>query len=229
MTKTIVAGLVGMLLLLGFGAAAEAAPCPAPQPAQIVLEAVPSPLPQDASASAKELALKMGADGPDRRTPGFYDASIGYTSRRDAAVQKLPDGSVCATLVKLTVKLSLQRKLWLASELNDDACVLKAFADEFGGQAKADDDAIAQFGQTAVPSFQPQVSAIGWQVAKTQEAALQEIADKVAPIMTALEAKFVEARTAAQAKIAPWKMPTEDCDGAMAKLTPKVVNAAPRK
>jgi hypothetical protein len=228
MTKYIVAGLVGMLLT-GFGATAEAAPCPAPQPAQIVLEAVPSPLPQDTSASAKDLALKAGADSADRKTPGFYDASVALTSRRDAAVQKLPDGSFCAALVKLTVKLSLERKLWLASELNDDACVLKAFADEFGGQGKADDEAIAQFGQTAVPSFQPQVSAIGWQVAKTQEAALQEIADKVAPIMTALQAKFVEARTTAQAKVDLSKLPAEDCDGAMAKLAPKVVNAAPRK
>ncbi len=166
--------------------------------------------------------------GADRRTPGFYDASVAMSARRDAAVQKLPDGTVCAALVKLTVKLSLERKLWLASELKDDACVLKAFADEFGGQGKADDEAIAQFGQTAVPAFQPQVSAIGWQTAKSQEAALQAIADKVAPIMTALQAKFAETRAAAQSKVDLSKLPADDCDGAMAKIAPKVVNAAPR-
>jgi hypothetical protein len=227
MTKKILAGLVG-ILLLGYGAAAEAAPCPAPQAAQIVLDAAPSPLAQDTSASAKDLALKTGATDADRKTPGYYDASISMTARRDSAVTKLPDGTVCAALVKLTVKLALDRKLWLANELTDDACVLKAFADEFGGQAKADDEAIAQF-QAAVPSFQPQVAAIGWQTAKTQDAALQEVTEKSAPIMSALQAKFAEIRAAAQSKVDLSKLPPEECDGATAKLARKVVNVAPRK
>ncbi|GGF02413.1 hypothetical protein GCM10011611_04880 [Aliidongia dinghuensis] len=221
----IMAGLVGVLLL-GFGAAAHAASCPAAPPAQIAFEAVPSPLTQDTSATAKDLALKAGATGTDRRTPGFYDASVGFTAKRDAAIAKLPDGTVCASLAKLTVKLSLDRKLWLANELTDNACVLKAFADEIGGQAKADDQAVAQF-QTVVPTYQPQVAAIGWQTAKSQDAAMQAIADKAAPIMQALQAKFVEIRAAAQSKVDLSKLPAEDCDGAMAKIAPKVVTVTP--
>jgi hypothetical protein len=228
MTKKIVAGLLG-LLLMGVGAAAQAASCPAAPPAQIAFEAVPSPLPQDTSASAKELAAKMGAAG-DRYAAGYYDASSLTSSKRDTAIAKLPDGTVCAAIAKLTVKISLERKLWLASELKDNDCVLQAFATAYGARGKADDEATAQFGQTVVPTYQNKVAAIGWQTAKTQEAAIKEIADKVAPIMTEIQDKFLEQRTAAQGRIDLSHLPADACDGATEKLGHKVGvgnNAAP--
>jgi len=220
MTKTILAGLIGMLLM-GLGASAKAASCPAAPPTQIAFEAAPSPVPQDTSASAKDLAIKLGADG-DHRTPGHYEATVAVSAKRDTAIAKLPDGTVCAAVAKLTVKVSLDRKLWLASELNDNACVLQAFADEYGQQAKADDATIADFGKTTVPTFQGQVAAIGWQSAPTQEAAVKAVGDKIAPIMSAIQAKFLEQRTAAQSKIDLSKLPAESCDGATAKIGHKV-------
>ncbi|HEV2674502.1 MAG TPA: hypothetical protein VGV37_08170 [Aliidongia sp.] len=220
MTKKIVVGLIGMLLM-GLGAKAEAASCGAAPPTAIVFEAVPSPLAQDTSASAKDLAIKLGADS-DRRAPGYYDAGVAISARRDTGIAKLPDGTVCAALVKLTVKLSLERKLWLASELTDNTCVLQAFATQYGARGKADDDAIAQFGQTTVPTYQKQLAAIGWQTAKSQEEAIKEITDKTAPVMTEIQAKFAEQRTAAQSKINLSQLPGEACDGATAKLGHKV-------
>lgn len=221
MTKKIVAGLIGMLLM-GVGAAAQAATsCPPAPTAQIAFEAVPSPLPQDTSASAKDLAIKLGADG-DHRAPGYYEANSAATAKRDTAIAKLPDGKVCAVAAKLTVKISLERKLWLASELTDDKCVLQAFANAYGRRAKADDDVVAQFGQTVIPTYQAQLTAIGWQTAATQEAALQAVADKIAPIMTDIQAKFVAQRAAAQGKIDLSQLPPEECDGETAKIGHKV-------
>ena len=216
MTKKIVAGLIGMLLM-GVGAAAQAASCPAAPPAQIAFEAVPSPLPQDTSASAKDLAAKLGAP-PDRLAPGYYQASVGFGAQRATSIAKLPDGTVCAALAKLTVKISIDRKLWLASELNDNACVLKAFATSYGAQATADDDTVAQFGQTAVQTFQPQVAAIGWQTSQNQDHASKAISDKIGPILSAIQAKIEEQRTAAQGKIDLSKLPADGCDGATEKL-----------
>lgn len=220
MIKTIVAGVIGMLLM-GVAATAEAAGCPAAPAAQIAYEAVPSPLPQDTSASAKDLAIKLGADA-DHRAPGYYEATSAVTSRRDTAIAKLPDGTVCAVAAKLTVKISLDRKLWLASELTDDKCVLDAFAAAYGARAKADDDTVARFGQTVVPTYQAQLAAIGWQSAPSQEAAVKAVADKIAPIMTDIQEKFVAARTEAQSKIDLSHLPADACDGATAKIGHKV-------
>lgn len=216
MTNKIVAALIGMLLM-GVGAGAQAAGCPAAPPAQIAFEPQPSPLPQDTSASAKDLAIKLGADG-DHRAPGYYEASTAMTAKRDTAIAKLPDGTVCATAVKLTVKLSLDRKLWMASELNDDKCVQQAFATAYGQRAKADDDTIAQFGQTVIPTYQAQLAAIGWQTSKSQEDAVKAVADKIAPIMTDIQTKYLAARAAAQSKIDLSKLPPEECGGATAKI-----------
>jgi hypothetical protein len=225
MTKTILAGLVGMLLL-GVAASAEAASCPAAAPAQIAFEAVPSPMSEDTSASAKEIAVKLGATESDRRAPGYYEASAATSSKRDSAVAKLPDGTVCAAAAKLTVKISLERKLWLAKELTDDQCVLQAFATAYGARAKADDEVIAEFGRTVVPTYQSRLAAIGWQSASTQDAAVQAVGDKIAPIMSEIGQKFLDARTAAQAKIDLSHLPPEPCDGATAKLGTKVGYAA---
>jgi len=216
MTKKIVAGLIGMLLV-GIGATAQAASCPTAPPAQIAFEAVPSPLPQDTSASAKDLAIKLGSDA-DHRAPGYYEANSAATAKRDTAIAKLPDGTVCAVAAKLTVKISLDRKLWLASELTDDKCVLQAFANAYGRRAKADDDTVVQFGQTVIPTYQAQLAAIGWQTAPSQEAAMKAVADKIAPIMTDIEAKFVAERAAAQGKIDLSQLPPEECDGETAKI-----------
>jgi len=221
MTKTILAGLVGMLLL-GIAASAEAASCPAAPPAQIAFEAVPSPLQQDTSASAKDIALKLGATESDRRAPGYYEASAATSSKRESAVAKLPDGTVCAAATKVTVKISLERKLWLAKELTGDQCVLQAFATAYGARAKADDDVIAEFGRTVVPTYQAKVAAIGWQTGATQDAAVQAVGDKVAPIMSEIGEKFLAARAAAQAKIDLSHLPADPCDGATAKLGTKV-------
>jgi len=216
MTNKIVAALIGMLLM-GLGTGAHAAGCPAAPPAQIAFEPQPSPLPQDTSASAKDLAIKLGADA-DHRAPGYYEANTAMTSKRDTAIAKLPDGTVCAVAAKLTVKLSLDRKLWLASELNDDKCVQQAFATAYGQRAKADDDTIAQFGQTVIPTYQAQLTAIGWQTSKSQEDAVKAVADKIAPIMTDIQTKYVAARAAAQAKIDLSHLPPEECGGATAKI-----------
>jgi hypothetical protein len=221
MTKTILAGLVGMLLL-GAAASAEAASCPAAPAAQIAFEAAPSPVPQDTSASAKDIALKLGATESDRRAPGYYEASAATSSRRDTAIAKLPDGTVCAAAAKLTVKITLERKLWLASELTADQCVLTAFANAYGARAKADDEAIAEFGRTVVPTYQAQLAAIGWQSGPTQDAAIKAVGDKIAPIMSEIDAKFLEARTAAQSKIDLSHLPADACDGATAKIGGKV-------
>lgn len=216
MTNRIVAALIGMLLM-GVGAGAQAAGCPAAPPAQIAYEPVPSPLPQDTSATAKDLAIKLGADG-DRRAPGYYEATSAATAKRDTAIAKLPDGTVCAVAVKLTVKISLDRKLWLAKELTDDKCVLQAFATAYGARGKADDDTIVRFGQTVIPTYQAQLAAIGWQTSKSQEDAVKAVADKIAPIMADIEAKFVAERATAQSKIDLSHLPPEECDGATAKI-----------
>jgi len=216
MTNKIVVALIG-LLLMGLGAGAQAAGCPAAPPSQIAFEPQPSPLPEDTSASAKDLAVKLGADA-DHRAPGYYEANTAMSAKRDTAIAKLPDGTVCALAAKLTVKLSLDRKLWLANELTDDKCVLQAFATAYGQRAKADDDTIAQFGQTVIPTYQAQLTAIGWQTAKSQEDAIKAVADKIAPIMADIQTKYVAARAAAQAKIDLSHLPPEGCDGATAKL-----------
>jgi len=216
MTKKILAALIA-ILLMGLGAGAQAASCPASQPAEIAFEPQPSPLPQDTSASAKDLAIKLGADA-DHRAPGYYEANSALSSKRDTGIQKLPDGTVCAIAVKLTVKLSLDRKLWLASELNDDKCVQQAFATAYGQRAKADDDTIAEFGRTVIPTYQAQLSAIGWQSAKSQEDAVKAVADKITPIVSDIQEKYIAARAAAQAKIDLSKLPPEECDGQTAKI-----------
>ena len=231
MIKNIVAGLVG-ILLMGLGATAQAASCPAAQPAQIVFEAVPSPLPQDTSASAKDLAVKLGA-GPDRRTPGYYEAAASFSARRETAVAKLPDGTVCAALAKLTVKISFERKLWLASELAGNACALKAFAGPYDAQAKADDDTTAQFGQTIAAAYQSQLAAIGWQTAKSQDDASAAISTKLPPILADIQAKFGDQRDAAQSKIDLSTPPADKCDGATETLGRQVgmgtVKAPPKE
>jgi hypothetical protein len=217
MTKKIIAGLIG-ILLVGLGANAQAASCPtAAQPVQIVFEAPTGPMPQDTTASAKDLAAKLGA-GPDRLAPGYYDAGVAISARRDTGIQKLNDGTVCAAMVKLTVKLTLERKLWLASELAGNACVLKAFATSYGAQATADDTAVAQFGQTIAAKYQSQVNAIGWQTSKSQEDANKAISDKLAPIMTDIQTQFADLRTAAQSKIDLSQPPADKCDGETEKL-----------
>jgi hypothetical protein len=229
MTNKIVAAVIGMLLM-GLGAGAQAAGCPAAPAAQIAFEAVQSPLPQDTSASAQELAIKLGSDDK-HRAPGYYEASVGLGARRDTAIAKLPDGTVCAALAKLTVKITIERKLWLASELKDNACVLQAFATSYGAQSKADDDTVAAFGQTVARSYQSMVSAIGWQSAATQDDASKAISAKLGPILAAMQTKFEDERTSAQSKIDLSKLPADGCDGATEKLGHEVGvgnNAVPK-
>jgi hypothetical protein len=216
MTKKIIAGLIGVLLM-GLGAGAQAASCPAAPAAQVAFEAPTGAMPQDTSASAKDIAAKLGA-GPDRLAPGYYDASVGISARRDSAIAKLPDGTVCAAIAKLTVKISLERKLWLASELAGNACVLKAFAASYGAEATADDSAVAQLGQTIAASYQSKVAAIGWQTAKSQDEASKALSDKLAPIMSEIEAKFSDLRTSEQGKIDLSQLPADKCDGDTEKL-----------
>jgi hypothetical protein len=218
MTNKIVAGLIG-ILLLGAATGAEAASCPAAPPVQIAFEAPSSPLAQDTSLSAKEVAAKRGGEG---LSPAFYDAGIVTSSRRDNALAKLPDGTVCAAVAKLTVKITLERKLWLASELKDDACVLNAFATQYGARSKTDEDVIAAFGKTVAERYKAEVAAIGWQKAPSQEAALKAVADKVSPIMSQIDDKLTEERTAAQTKIDLSGMPADGCDGNTEKLGHKV-------
>ena len=231
MTKKIVAGLIGVLLM-GLGAAAHAASCPAAPPTQIVFDAPTSPLPQDTSASAKDLAVKLGA-GEDRLAPGYYEASAAFSARRDTAIAKLPDGTVCAALAKLTVKISLDRKLWLAHELAGNACVLQAFATSYGAQGKADDDTVAQFGKTIAANYQSKVAAIGWQTSKNQDDASKAISDKLALVLADIQAKFGDERTAAQSKIDLSQLPADKCDGETEKLghevgVGNVAKAAPK-
>ena len=98
----------------------------------------------------------------------------------------------------------------------------RAFASAYGRRAKADDDTVVQFGQTVIPTYQAQLTAIGWQTGSSQEAAVKAVADKIAPIMADIEAKFVAQRAAAQAKIDLSQLPPEECDGETAKIGHKV-------
>jgi hypothetical protein len=219
MTKKIVAGLIGALLL-GLGTAAQAASCPAAPTTQIVFEKLPSDLSQDVTLTTREVATKAGSS--HSRIPAFYDADVSTSSARATSIAKLPDGTVCAALGKLTVRIGLTRKLYLAKELTENSCVLNAFAAEYGERAKADDATLDEFAKTLTTDHQAEFNAIGWQTAATQDDAVKMVGEKSSAVLNNILPKFIEMREAAQAKIDTSKLPADGCNGATQKLSLKV-------
>jgi hypothetical protein len=202
------------ILLLGSGSAL-AASCPAAAPPVIKFVPLPSDVARDTSKTAKELGATSSSPGP---LPVRYERDLSGSSARAVAVQKLPDGTVCASLQEVDFKLGYKRKIDIATEFAENSCVADTMADYETPVVKSDDAVLAAFGATIPQAYAADVNAIGSNAGKDQDDAQKPLLQKISALLNdKLYPAFEQQVAAATPKIDMTKWQKASCDGATDK------------
>lgn len=211
--RILAAALVAAGLACG---SAQAASCPAFPPATITFVPLPSEVQRDTSRSAKDIAATSAT--PDKAKPVSYEHTAAASVAHKDSVQKLPDGTFCAGVSEVIFKLGYQRKVFIASELADNQCIVNTVVDFEAPQIKADDDALAQFGAGLSKTYAADVKAIGATTGATQDDAVKALKEKVSALLNnKVYADFGKQVAAATATVDTSKWQIDKCDGATAK------------
>jgi hypothetical protein len=202
------------MLALGSGSAV-AASCPAFPPPVIKFVPLPSDVARDTSKTAKELGATTASPGPQ---PVRYEHDLDASVARAVAIQKLPDGTICAGLQEVDIKLGFKRKIDIAKEFADNSCVANTIADYEAPAVKADDEALAAFGATIPQTYGADVNAIGTNAGKDQDDAQKPLLLKVSALLKdkiypAFEKQVGD--SAAKVDLSKWQK--APCDGATDK------------
>jgi len=199
---------------LGCGSA-QAAACPAFPPATIKFEALPSNVERDTGKTAKELASMRSATDP---LPVTYDRSIAGSATRDVGIQKLPDGTVCAAVQVVHVKLGYKRKIYVAKEFAQDECVANTMADFEMPAVKNDDAVLAAFGASLDKTYGAELNAIGTNAARSSEDAQKPLLAKASALFQdKIYPAFEQQVVAGAGKVDMSKWQKASCDGATDK------------
>jgi hypothetical protein len=168
----------GVLILATGGA--QAATCPAFPPPVLKFTALPSAVERDTSQSAKELAATRAAAKP---LPSAYEAALSAATARSVSTLKQADGTVCAALHEVDIKLGFQRKIYIAQEFAGDGCVADTIADFQAPLVKSDDESLAQFGAAIPTVYASEINAIGIATGTSQEDAQKPLLEKMSQLM----------------------------------------------
>jgi hypothetical protein len=205
---------VGALILAAGGA--HAATCPAFPPPVIKFVPLPSDVERDTSKSAKDLAATRAAAKP---LMSAYEAALSASTNRSVSTLKQADGTVCAALHEVDIKLGFQRKIYVAQEFAGNACVADTAADLQAPLVKTDDETLAQFGATIERAYASEINAIGMSTGTSQEDAQKPLLDKMSALMKEkIFPAFTKQVADADAKVdllSQWKKAA--CDGATDK------------
>jgi len=213
MNRLILATAAGMLALGSGGA--FAASCPAAPPPVIKFVPLPSDVARDTSKTAKELGATSSSPGP---LPARYERDLAGSSARAVTIQKLPDGTVCASLQEVDFKLGFKRKIDIAQEFAANSCVADTIADYETPVVKSDDAVLASFGATIPQTYAADVNAIGSNAGKDQDDAQKPLLQKVSAVLNdKIYPAFEQAVGAATTKVDMSKWQKAPCDGATDK------------
>lgn len=213
MMKHTILALAG-LLALGNGGA-FAASCPAAPPPVIKFVPLPSDITRDTSKTAKELGATSASPGP---LPARYERDLSGSSARAVSMQKLPDGTVCASLQEVDFKLGYKRKIDIAKEFAENSCVADTVADYETPVVKSDDAVLVAFGATIPKAYAADVNAIGTSSGKDQDEAQKPLLQKVSALLNDKIYPAFEAEVAAATgKVDVSKWQKAPCDGATDK------------
>jgi hypothetical protein len=170
--------LVGgaLALALPFGGSALAASCPA-FPAPVVQF---TPMQGDMARDTSKSATELGSSA--KPMPVRYERELASSLAESVTMQTQPDGTVCAALSQVNVKLGFKRKMYVAEEFAGDGCVADTIVDYAMPLANGDDAALAQFGSAIGQTYAAEFTAISTDADRSQDAAKQALATKVATL-----------------------------------------------
>lgn len=175
-TRRRVAGLALILALpLGCGTAL-AASCPS-FPAPIVQF---TPMPDDMTRDTGKNAVELGTAA--KPMPVRYERQLESSLGESVLVQTEADGTVCAMLKEVEVKIGFKQKVYVASEFAGDGCVADTIADFAMPLAKSDDAALAGFGFAIGHRYAADFLTIGSDAERTPDDAKKALAAKVAAL-----------------------------------------------
>jgi hypothetical protein len=222
----------GALLLVGGGA--HAASCPPFPPPVVKFVPLPSDVERDASKSAKELAATRATAKP---LMSAYEAALSAATNRSVSTLKQPDGTVCAALHEVDIKLGFNRKIYVAQEFAGNGCVADTAADFQAPLIKSDDEALAQFGASIPQTYAAEIAAIGTATGPSQEEAQKPLLEKMSALMKdKIFPTFTKQVVDADAKVdLPGQWKKAPCDGATDKafasidLKPSDINKLPQQ
>jgi hypothetical protein len=163
-------------ILLACGQAHAA--CPSFPPPVIKFVPLPSEMVRDISKTARELA----PDSKAKPMPANYSRALSGAAAQSIALQKMPDGTVCAALQEVDFKLGFKRTLYVAQEFATDRCVADNVADFETPVVNSDDDALARFGAGLPEMFAADITAIGASAAATADEAKRPLMEKVSAV-----------------------------------------------
>ena len=209
--------LVAALLAAGLASgSAQAASCPAFPPATILFVPLPSEVQRDVARSAKDIAATSSA--PAKAKPVSYEPSVGASVAHKDSAQKQANGTFCAGLAEVTIKLGVTHKVFIASELADNDCVVNTLLDYEAPVIKAGNDTLAEFGAKLAQSYDADVKAIGATTGATQDDAIKALKEKVSDLLNKkIYPDFEKQLSAADIKADTSKWQAAPCNGATAK------------
>jgi hypothetical protein len=175
-TRPWLAGLALILALPLSCGAALAASCPAFPPPVVRF----TPMPGDMARDTSKTALELGTSA--KPMPVRYERQLASSLGESVMMQTQPDGTVCAALMAVDVKLGFKRKMYVAQEFAGDGCVADTITDFAMPLANGDDAALAAFGPAIGQTYAADFTAIGTDADKSQDAAKQALAAKVASL-----------------------------------------------
>ncbi len=209
MIRFILAAACGLVLASG---SAFAAGCPVFPPTTIKYVPASGDVVRDTSKTAKELG------GSGKPLPARYEHDLDVSASRQIAMQKQPDGSVCAGLANVDIKLGVKRKIYIAQELAQDPCVADNIADFEMPFARADEAVVAAFGPKVPETYKAEITAIGTNVGPSTEEAQKPLLQKMSAILNdKINTDFATQLAAATAKVDVSKWQEASCNGATDK------------
>jgi hypothetical protein len=216
MNRTMLAA--GIILGFGCGTAHAAGSCPAFPAPVVKFEALPSAPERDLSKTGKEIAAAAGDSGDKWRYESYASEVTGSLTRK-VAMQQAPAGAQCGALAEVTFKLGFKRKLAVAKEAADNACVADAFASQADPVVKAEDAALNSFSASIAKTYAADIAAVGTVQGANQDAIQAPIREKLSALFNdkiypAFEKQVADSRKTADLK--DWK-PAE-CNGDTQKI-----------
>jgi hypothetical protein len=231
MYRLFLATFGAVLLMCGTAQAASCPPFPAPVVKFIPL---PSDVERDTSKSAKELASLRATAKP---LPSAYEAALSASTARSVSTLKQADGTVCAALHEIDIKLGFNRKIYVAQEFAGNGCVADTIADFQAPLVRSDDEVLAQFGAAIPQTYGAEIAAIGTATGPSQEEAQKPLLEKMSVLMKdKIFPAFTKQVGDVDAKVdLPGQWKKAPCDGATDKafasidLKPSDINKVPQQ
>jgi hypothetical protein len=187
------------------------AACPSFPPPIVKFVPLASEIARDTSKTARELA----PDAKAKPMPANYTRALSGAAAQSIALQKMPDGTVCAALQEVDFKLGFKRTLYVAQEFATDRCVADTVADFETPVVNSDDDALARFGAGIPEMFAADIAAIGSSAAATADEAKQPLMAKVSAVwQDKIFPAFSQAVGTAAAKVDMGRWQKASCAGA---------------